>query len=304
MERSQKLTTRASISDTDTAHNAKELWRMKMASKFHIVVSTAPKVSQSKQRGSSASITTRQHNHNSNSICKSYSPVACKQQKQRRQKLSQPQLLVETELLKDQEDYFGGESLWCKDVLEEISMVSYRATRMTTSVKKLFSEITTNARPLRKGETRDYLYLVKEKYEKEMETDYCIPSKPNTPNRSHGSKSVPIASNSNLANHTVHDGTEHLNCTSSQINMFHNRCIHNTNQADAIQENQANHNTVNTLIKSRPISTNSPDRIIKQSIYNLPLSYNENQPQLELSFKKAFLHTRHRITQWIKKYKE
>lgn len=340
MERSQTLTTRAPPSTLSTADRARELWRMKMASKSYVIIPTTPQTMQSKQRGFSASAVLKQNNQRNSSTSQNCNPIVYKQQR-RQQETFQPRPLTKIELLKTQEEYYGGESLWHEDVLEEISMVSYRATRMTASVKKLFSEITTNARPLRRGETRDLIYLAKERYEKEMEADYCILSKTNTSSRIRASKSAPISgyscpnecasrTNRSLDNNTARNSTADLERTSSRISSARSRIGNGSvidskqvslrNRSDTfprsrsssrISQTNASHtdkstdkDTNNTSIRPRPVSAGNPNREVKPSACNQPLSCNESQPQLELSFKKALLHARYRISQWIRRYKE
>lgn len=323
MERAQCTATRITPSALNTADRARELWRMKMASNSHVVISVTPQTLLSQQRGSSASTLVKpSYRHNNTSPKDCNTPVY-----EQQRTTSQIRPLTRAALLDNQDEYYGGESLWCEDVQEEISTVSYRATRMTESVKRLFAEISMNARPLRKGDTRDLIYLAKERYEKEMEADYCT-HQADTSNGFCAAKSAPkstYSSDNHIANNVgssiTHDDTVNpnyiLSRTSStksrsaskqavlrhKLELFpRSRAGSRASQAETEHAEHAEQSASNLAI--RAASTGSPNIATKQLTPEQLATCNESSPLLELTFKKAFLYAKHHLSQWIRRSKE
>lgn len=323
MERAQCTATRITPSALNTADRARELWRMKMASNSHVVISVTPQTLLSQQRGSSASTLVKPSYRHSNT-----SPKDCNTPVYKRQRMtSQIRPLTRAALLDNQDEYYGGESLWCEDVQEEISTVSYRATRMTESVKRLFAEISVNARPLQKGDTRDLIYLAKERYEKEMEADYCT-HRADASNEFCAAESAPKSTNSSdshIAN-KVDSGIAHNNTinpnyilsrTSStksrsaskqavlrhKLELFpRSRAGSRASQAETEHAEHAEQSASNLAI--RAASTGSPNIATKQLAPEQLATCDESSPLLELTFKKAFLYAKHHLSQWIRRSKE
>ena len=323
MERAQCTATRITPSALSTADRARELWRMKMASNSHVVISVTPQTLLSQQRGSSASTLVKpSYRHNNTSPKDCNTPVY-----KRQRTTSQIRPLTRAALLDNQDEYYGGESLWCEDVQEEISTVSYRATRMTESVKRLFAEISMNAHPLRKGDTRDLIYLAKERYEKEMEADYCT-HQADTSNGFCAAESAPkstYSSDNHIANNVgssiTHDDTVNpnyiLSRTSStksrsaskqavlrhKLELFpRSRAGSRASQAETEHAEHAEQSASNLAI--RAASTGSPNIATKQLTPEQLATCNESSPPLELTFKKAFLYAKHHLSQWIRRSKE
>ena len=294
-----------------------------MASNSHVVISVTPQTLLSQQRGSSASTLVKpRYRHNNTSPKDCNTPVY-----KRQRTTSQIRPLTRAALLDNQDEYYGGESLWCEDVQEEISTVSYRATRMTESVKRLFAEISMNARPLRKGDTRDLIYLAKERYEKELEADYCT-HQADTSNGFCAAESAPkstYSSDNHIANNVgssiTHDDTVNPNYILSRTSSTKNRSASKqavlrhklelfprsragsrASQAETEHAEHAEQSASDLAI--RAASTGSPNIATKQLAPEQLATCNESSPPLELTFKKAFLYAKHHLSQWIRRSKE
>ena len=294
-----------------------------MASNSHVVISVTPQTLLSQQRGSSASTLVKpSYRHNNTSPKDCNTPVY-----KRQRTTSQIRPLTRAALLDNQDEYYGGESLWCEDVQEEISTVSYRATRMTESVKRLFAEISMNARPLRKGDTRDLIYLAKERYEKELEADYCT-HQADTSNGFCAAESAPkstYSSDNHIANNVgssiTHDDTVNPNYILSRTSSTKNRSASKqavlrhklelfprsragsrASQAETEHAEHAEQSASDLAI--RAASTGSPNIATKQLAPEQLATCNESSPPLELTFKKAFLYAKHHLSQWIRRSKE
>ena len=294
-----------------------------MASNSHVIISVTPQTLLSQQRGSSASTLVKpRYRHNNTSPKDCNTPVY-----KRQRTTSQIRPLTRAALLDNQDEYYGGESLWCEDVQEEISTVSYRATRMTESVKRLFAEISMNARPLRKGDTRDLIYLAKERYEKELEADYCT-HQADTSNGFCAAESAPkstYSSDNHIANNVgssiTHDDTVNPNYILSRTSSTKNRSASKqavlrhklelfprsragsrASQAETEHAEHAEQSASDLAI--RAASTGSPNIATKQLAPEQLATCNESSPPLELTFKKAFLYAKHHLSQWIRRSKE
>lgn len=290
-----------------------------MAPDSNLVISVTPQTLQSQRRGSSAGTCTQrsqQRNGSSHKVCNTAGH-------KRQQKASQSRPKANAAVLNGKEEYYGGESLWCEDIQEEISTVSYRATRMTESVKRLFVEISANARPLQRGETRALIYLAKERYEKEMENDYCLPRKTNAANKPYTSVSAPKSSYdcpdehvpNYVENDDVHSDTVNLECTLSQTSSVKER----STSKQAVLRNklelfphsragsrasQANIEQAVSSSADQGVSTDSLNQDTRSFTYDRFAACAESSFPLNLTFKKAFLYAKYHLSQWIKHSRE
>lgn len=292
---------------------------MRMASDSNAIISVVPQGIRSQRRGSSAGALAKQSHPHSGSSHKACSTIGHKRQ----QKASQLRPEVNATVLSGKEEYYGGESLWCEGIQEEISTVSYRATRMTESVKRLFAEISANARPLRRGDTRDLIYLAKERYEKEMEEDYWIPHKTNADSKLYTSKSAPKSSYNYpdehvpkcIENDSVHNDTVNHEYTLSQVSnvkgrstskqaVLRNKLELFPHSRAGSKSSQANLEQVVSNPADQDASTGNLSQYTRSFAHDHSATYTECSLPFDLTFKKAFLYAKYHLSQWIRRSKE